>query len=142
MNGSCLCGSIKFEINSDSLNMYQCHCEQCRKQTGTASSCGSIVPEEKFTWVYGKSKIRKWEKESGFTSHFCSDCGSSVPNKFREQPYYWIPVGLIDKGKIHTVANLFISEKPDWSNLKSETNHFQTKPNIQIMLKLLCQHKS
>lgn len=142
MNGSCLCGSIKFEINTDTLRMYQCHCEQCRKQTGTASSCGSVVTEGKFAWLCGETKVKRWTKNSGFTSHFCSNCGSSVPNKFRGQPYYWVPVGLVESDKIETVANIYTCEKVSWSNVSSLVNSYETKPDIESMVKLLCEQNT
>jgi hypothetical protein len=138
MNGSCLCGSVKFEINTEILRMYQCHCEQCRKQTGTGSSCGSVVTNDRFVWISGETKIKKWEKDSGFTSHFCSNCGSSVPNKFRGQELYWIPVGLVEGNKVETVANIFSCEKASWSNVSSQVNSYATKPDIELMVKLLC----
>lgn len=139
MEGSCLCGDIKFEINIDMLRMYQCHCEQCRKQTGTASSCGSVVTQDQFSWTSGESSITKWEKDSGFTSHFCSKCGSSVPNKFRGEPFYWIPVGLVNSNKVQTVANIFTNEKVTWSHVDSLIHPHNKKPAIKTMIKLLCE---
>lgn len=32
MKGSCLCGSIGFEIDADALSAYQCHCTLCKKK--------------------------------------------------------------------------------------------------------------
>ena len=36
--GSCLCGSVKYEVNGPLRPVVACHCEQCRKQTGTYMS--------------------------------------------------------------------------------------------------------
>lgn len=137
MNGSCLCGDVRYELKLDHINMYQCHCEQCRKQTGTASSCGTVVKEERFVWLTGEKNIGVWEKDSGFTSHFCRSCGSSVPNKFRGYPYYWIPVGTLDSANVVTVANLYSCEKARWSNVVSGVNSYETKPSIKSLVKLL-----
>jgi len=121
------------------MKIYQCHCEQCRKQTGTASSCGAVVKVENFKWLSNTSPISTWEKGSGFTSHFCSVCGSSVPNEFRGNPFYWVPVGLVEDGEIETVANLFVCEKINWSNVNSKINPYSKKPEIHELVKLLCE---
>lgn len=38
MKGECLCGNVKFEIEEEIRNFYQCHCSLCRKVTGAAES--------------------------------------------------------------------------------------------------------
>jgi hypothetical protein len=139
VKGSCLCGDIKFELSIERLKIYQCHCNLCRKQTGTASSCGSVVSEENFSWLTGEHLITKWEKDSGFTSHFCSACGSSVPNKFRDNPFYWVPAGTIDSDKVDTVVNIFTGEKSHWSNVDSSVNSYKNRSQVHILLKRLSQ---
>lgn len=62
MKGACLFGAVEFELNKDLVNMYQCHCEQCRKQTGTASSCGTVVEVALFNWLSGEKDIGSWGK--------------------------------------------------------------------------------
>lgn len=137
MNGSCLCGAVEFEAKVDRLRIYQCHCSLCKKQTGTASSCGSIIHSDDLVWVSGESNISKWEKSTGFTSHFCSTCGSSVPNKFRGRPYYWVPAGLIEGDDIEVVANIFVCEAAKWSNVSTDVNPFETRPDIEELIELL-----
>jgi hypothetical protein len=137
MKGSCLCGEIEFEVNLNRLKIYQCHCEQCRKQSGTASSCGSVVESNKFSWVSGQSNISKWIKDSGFTSHFCSSCGSPVPNEFRGMPYCWIPVGLMETDEIEIVANLYVCEAAKWGSVSKDVNPFETKPELESLIKYL-----
>lgn len=137
MKGSCLCGEVRFELSLRRLGMFQCHCELCRKQGGTASSCGAVVEQQSFHWLSGEHSIGKWEKNSGFTSHFCRQCGSSVPNQFRDSSLYWIPAGLLDGSNITTVANLFVCEKAEWSNVVSTANAYQTKPGVESLIPLL-----
>lgn len=137
MIGSCLCGSVKFEVKLDHLKIYQCHCSLCRKQTGAASSCGSVIDIEKFEWLLGEDNISKWVKETGFTSHFCSTCGSSVPNKFRGNPFYWVPAGLMDSQNIEVVANIFVCEAAKWSQVSTSINPHETRPEIKNLIELL-----
>lgn len=137
MKGACLCGEVRFELSLERLGMFQCHCELCRKQAGTASSCGAVVDHQSFHWLSGQQSIGKWEKSSGFSSHFCTKCGSPVPNQFRGSGLYWVPVGLLDGSNITTVANLFVCDKASWSNVDSAANSYQTKPSVETLIPLL-----
>ncbi|WP_446685632.1 GFA family protein [Marinobacter arenosus] len=43
MKGECLCGNVKFEIEEEIRNLYQCHCSLCRKATGAAANAATFV---------------------------------------------------------------------------------------------------
>ena len=96
MEGKCLCGKVSFRVFVDALNIYQCFCTLCQKQSGTESNLATIVPEAKFQFLSGEEEIVSWVKDTGFTSAFCKFCGSPTPNRLRNKPYFWIPVGLLD----------------------------------------------
>ncbi|MCW8093087.1 GFA family protein [Alteromonas sp. ASW11-130] len=95
MQGECLCGSVKFEIDGEVRNLYQCHCSLCRKATGAAANAATFVQEPNFRWVSGENDISSYSKPSGFRSDFCSVCGSPVPNSLRGSGMVWIPAGLL-----------------------------------------------
>ena len=113
--GKCLCGEVEFEVQRESLKLYQCHCLLCRKQSGTYSNAATIVAKEYFRFLSGQSTISCWVKDTGFRSDFCSCCGSPVPNVLRGSDYYWIPAGLLEGGgKLEVVSHLFLDSKADW----------------------------
>ena len=97
MKGECLCGNVKFKIEEEIRNLYQCHCSLCRKATGAAANAATFVQDSAFRWVSGESDIRSYKKPSGFRSDFCSVCGSPVPNSLRGSGMVWIPAGLLDE---------------------------------------------
>lgn len=127
MKGACLCGSVAFQITSErKISLYQCHCSLCQNQSGSTSNTATIVKEEDFQWLQQNGDgITHWQKESGFTSHFCKTCGSPVPNQLRGMPYYWIPMGLVDIGdqeeELKTapkvVAHLNCNSKASWDTI-------------------------
>ncbi|TCI02248.1 GFA family protein [Corallincola luteus] len=126
MIGKCLCGSVEFEINKDHIKLYQCHCQLCRKQSGTYSNAATIVPTSLFKLVKGQSQIRSWVKQTGFRSDFCQQCGSPVPNPLRDTPYYWVPAGLIeDIGDAEVISHLFVGSKASWDKPNPDADtHF------------------
>ena len=136
MKGSCLCGSVEFNV-SVIKNIYQCHCSLCRKQGGSASNTGTVVPIEQLEWIKGKDNIKSWVKESGFRSDFCSDCGSPVPNILRGLSYYWIPVGTLEDGPFEIVANLYTGSKASWGVVAPTGERFETMPELKGFIALL-----
>ena len=44
--GQCLCGNVKLTIASAPLRMAQCHCDDCRKSTGTGHVSNAFFMED------------------------------------------------------------------------------------------------
>lgn len=147
IHGKCLCGVTEFacDIQTNPLKIYQCHCSLCKKQTGSSSNSATIIPMADFKWV-NKGQIKSWQKETGFSAHFCGNCGCPVPNLFANQ-YYWIPIGLLEidnpEASVEVVAHLCLSTKSSWhqidleSESKSKPEKFETLPDFKHLLKLL-----
>ncbi|PID64765.1 MAG: aldehyde-activating protein, partial [Gammaproteobacteria bacterium] len=96
------------------MNIYQCHCSLCKKQSGSSSNSATIIHTQQFEWIKGNEYIKTWKKETGFNSHFCEQCGSPVPNKFAGE-YIWVPVGLLDiEDDVEVVADLCLSSHSCW----------------------------
>jgi len=137
MIGSCLCGGIQYEVTGLSGNIYQCHCTLCRKQGGSSSNSGTVVPMNQLTWLKGESNIKTWVKETGFTSSFCENCGSLVPNLLRKLDYYWVPIGMLEDIPFKIVANLYMDSKASWAVVSPEGKKFETMPEVNEFIELL-----
>ncbi len=138
MRGHCLCGKVEFEIDGDRFKLYQCHCSLCRRQGGSLSNAGTIVPNEKFRWLRGVESISSWKKESGFSSHFCSCCGSPVPNPLRNLPYFWVPAGLLEENSsLEIVAHLCVASKASWDSSPLIGVCYDELPNLSEFIALL-----
>ncbi|MDQ6957621.1 MAG: hypothetical protein Q9M24_00745 [Mariprofundaceae bacterium] len=47
LRGSCLCGSVQYEISGEIVRFYHCHCGRCRKATDThllGFACRVVMP--------------------------------------------------------------------------------------------------
>lgn len=115
-NGSCLCGQVSFEIEGDFDRFYLCHCEYCRKDTGSAHAANLFSTSAKLKWLSGEAKITTYNLPS--TRHvksFCSICGSALPITQMKGNLLVVPAGsLTGKVSIKPDAHLFISSKADW----------------------------
>lgn len=41
--GSCLCGSVRYEVEEVPIRFANCHCARCRRATGSAYACNLVV---------------------------------------------------------------------------------------------------
>ncbi|MBZ1873323.1 GFA family protein, partial [Klebsiella pneumoniae] len=57
MNGSCLCGTIEFELTHKPAVFYRCHCSLCRKQSGVGYNLATLVKDSEFRWIKGENCI-------------------------------------------------------------------------------------
>jgi len=92
--GSCLCGAVKYEVHGPLRNVVACHCEQCRKQTGTYMSATAakdsdlrIVEDRGLKWYRSSDTARRG---------FCSECGTVLFWKGDGRDYTAITAGSLD----------------------------------------------
>lgn len=95
--GSCLCGSITFEISGSFESFFLCHCSRCRKDTGSAHAANLFSSTARITWLSGQALIKTYQVPS--TRHqrsFCSTCGSAVPSLPMDGALLVVPAGSLD----------------------------------------------
>lgn len=142
MKGKCLCGAVEFELSGEIPNLYQCHCSLCRKVTGSSANAALRIGASQFHWIRGDSGISEYVTDTGFKSHFCSSCGSPVPNITGADSAYWVPVGLLeDPGEIELVAHLFVGSRASWDIVADGAEHFDEMPDSEALDWLLQRQK-
>ena len=79
LRGSCTCGGIQFEIRGPVVGINQCHCDKCRKETGTGSSTFIPVHADQITWISGADLVGAYDRcrvygslRAGSQSETCS----------------------------------------------------------------------
>lgn len=78
ITGGCLCGSVRYECAEETGGGH-CHCNDCRKSSGTGHCSHMIVPETGFT-VTGEVRFFDQPADSGnmVSRGFCPTCGSAL----------------------------------------------------------------
>ena len=81
MSGGCLCGEVRFETSSQPLLIRHCHCEMCRKSSGSAFMTGLLYRMDAVRW---RGAIRNYESSPGVLRTFCRACGSCLGFRQRD----------------------------------------------------------
>jgi hypothetical protein len=116
--GSCLCGEVRFEIEGEFERFYLCHCEYCRKDTGSAHAANLFSSIAALKWVSGEDKVRQFNLPA--TRHskcFCSTCGSALPMMQMNGQLLAVPAGSLNSEvHIRPDAHIFVSSKACWDD--------------------------
>lgn len=119
LTGHCLCGDVRFEIHGKLGPVVYCHCESCRRASGTAFGANADVRVESLKWVSGREAIREYASSPGKLRSFCSRCGAPVYSRRPDAPgIVRIRLGVLDgdPGR-RPLAHFFVSEKAPWYDI-------------------------
>lgn len=98
MNGTCLCGKVRFSVSGEAKLFQYCHCSRCRKITGSAHAANLYIDESQFEWRAGEEYLNRYELSEAkyFANCFCRECGTNMPWKAKVGTTMIIPAGSLD----------------------------------------------
>lgn len=99
VTGGCLCGSTRYRYEGEIGPANYCHCEDCRRCTGSAFNIGVRVAAHGFRLIKGvpKSFTKAGDSGNELTRHFCPECGSPLyTSSPRHLDWVYIKAGSLD----------------------------------------------
>ena len=128
--GSCLCGSVKFEMEGEFKKFFFCHCSRCRKMSGSAHCANLFAPGAKLTWLSGEDNISFYRLEgTRFARNFCSTCSSLLPIHVKTGDIVVMPAGCLDTDvTITPQAHIFTDSKGNWDEVLNDIPCFDQMP--------------
>ena len=84
--GSCHCGAVRFEIESDFPELTACDCSICRRKNALMVK----VPETQFKLLAGEESLTLYQFHTHTAKHyFCKHCGIYVFHNKRSAPDHY-----------------------------------------------------
>jgi hypothetical protein len=122
LEGSCLCGGVRYEISGKLSPAVHCHCTQCRKASGASFASNASVARDEFRFSSGEALVRAFESSPGQFRCFCSRCGSPLIKRNAAKPdEIRLRLGTLDiDPEIDVVAHIFVRSKAPWTNIADE----------------------
>ncbi len=111
--GSCLCGSVSFQLRGSLDDVIACHCNQCRKQTGNYWASTHTADSD---LVFEKKKTLIWYRASKKAQRgFCNACGSTLFWKTDGSTATSVCVGSIDgKSGLTLGGHIYVDDAGDY----------------------------
>ena len=82
-SGSCLCGGVRITYSGSPSLTTLCHCNGCKRNSGSTYSTNIIVPADSLRVTQGGSMLKTFMKMQTATgnigvNYFCSNCGTTM----------------------------------------------------------------
>lgn len=137
IQGSCLCGGVTFEVAKIEGPVELCHCNRCRKVSGTGSLPMVGVAAADYTLHSGADLIESYAapilySAPAYRAYFCRRCGSPVPPAEPEGASLEIPAGLFD-GEPGFVPDkhIFVDFMPAWDVISDDLPQFTLRELVR-----------
>jgi len=117
-SGGCQCGAIRFEIRSEPVVAYCCHCTDCQQQSSSAFGMSVWFPNDAFTLTSGV--LSTWETRGDSGSEkactFCPECGTRIYHAFPgEADTLSVKGGSLDRiSEIIPIAHIWTRSAQPW----------------------------
>lgn len=116
LQGSCLCGAVRFTVSEPLTAASACHCTQCRKQSGhffasanVAKSAVTVSGAEHLRWHAASAKVRRG---------FCAHCGSWLFWEPIERDWTSVALGAIDGPTgVRLERHIFVADQGDYYDI-------------------------
>jgi len=120
IQGSCLCGQVRYTADAEPSFVGVCHCADCQHFTGSAFSTVIAVPTAALK-VIGTLKTFSKPGDSGKLIHrrFCPECGSGIVDEADALS----GVAMLNAGTL---------DDPSWVKPQSEIYCDSAQPWVQL----------
>jgi hypothetical protein len=129
--GQCLCGAVTIAVKGTPVRMAQCHCDDCRRATGTGHVSNAIFNEPDVT-ITGETKSFTVTADSGnaYTRFFCPTCGGRAYGTHTGRPgHVIVHVGMLDDSSwFDPQVVLYTRSRPPWDMTTEAVPNYETGP--------------
>ena len=124
--GRCLCRAVRYRVTGTVRDLCYCHCESCRRATGSAFVAWGTTDCTNFTITQGALTIvhSSSEVERGF----CVACGSTLTYSHtrRSGEIDFTLVSLENPSALQPQAHIWVRDKLPWVRIDDGLPQFQT----------------
>lgn len=135
-SGGCLCGAVRFDAVNVPDSYGVCHCESCRRWTGSALLEVSVKTDD-LTW-HGSEHIARRAFSDWAERAWCKECGTALFFRHTKRDQWFggtdLPLGLFDDPNGFTLSHeIFIDHKPDSFALAGNGHKQLTRADVAAL---------
>ena len=130
--GGCLCGQIRYEVDSDTFIAVSCHCRDCQYVSGGEPAVAVAVPADTVRTVKGHARVFNTTADSGTRVYrsFCADCRTPLFVGSEGNPeMIAVKIGSLDEPSRFTPAYyIWVSSAQPWHHIDPTKPAFLKAP--------------
>lgn len=132
-SGGCACARIRYDLVSDPITLYACHCTNCQTETGASFTLSMIVTKDSIVLTNGEPSPRAYTLPDGRErhSHRCSACDVTlwcVPRRFPDLLNLQ-PGTLDDTSWLRPAAHIWTRSRQPWIVLPPDALSYDQQPD-------------
>jgi hypothetical protein len=136
--GGCECGRIRFQLTSDPITVYACHCTDCQTATGSSFALSMYVTREALELLRGEPQLREFYLPDGRERRVfaCAECGTSLwgarpglPDLLNLQPGT-----LDDTSWFRPIAHIWTRSAQPWVQIPADALRYEEQPEDPLPL--------
>lgn len=118
ITGRCLCSTVQYQVNDHFRYSGYCHCSDCRRFSGSASSAMAGIPLEEFKLLKGMDAVKRYVKSESTVLAFCSHCGSSLYAEKPKRGMIHLRLGTLNEApSLRPQFHSFVGSKAEWDTI-------------------------
>jgi len=128
-HGTCLCGTLQYEISAPFTFMAHCHCSRCRRHHGAPFATWVGAPLAAFSWISGADNVAEYPSPGGGTRRFCGTCGSVAPVLIEQIGMAMLAAGnIVEDTVIRPQFHIFVGSKAPWYEITDDLPQHEANP--------------
>ncbi|HJV83257.1 GFA family protein [Noviherbaspirillum sp.] len=127
IEGSCLCGGVRYRYEGEFSTITVCHCSDCRKAQGSTSVVAAPIDAARLQWLQGQGLITEYASSPGKMRAFCSRCGTPLYSRRDGSPdVLRLRMGTIDTPTdARPAAHIFATKLPAWAAMDDDCPRYE-----------------
>ena len=126
IQGSCLCGTVRYAVDGPFSAMLSCHCSMCRKHHGAPFATYANAALADFRWTSGEHTLGHYAASRYYTRSFCTTCGAVAPSLMPGEGLAFVPAGTLDGDPgIRVQGHMFVGSKAPWYEITDSLPQYE-----------------
>ncbi len=139
-SGGCGCGSIRYDLLSDPVTVYACHCTDCQTDTGASFTLSMIVNRESVVLTRGEPVLREFSFPDGRVRrpYRCPECDVALWLTPRRSPDLrnLQPGTLDDTSWLEPAGHIWTRSRQPWVVIPPDALCYQKQADdVQPMIR-------
>jgi hypothetical protein len=129
IEGGCLCGAVRYQVNAAIKDVSHCHCAMCRKHHGAAFATFGVAERNHFHWLQGEQQISIYRSSTQLERLFCGRCGSSLLCRTDEEPdIVYLTLGTLDDDPgCRPAYHIWVGSMAPWHTITDDLPQFEAE---------------
>jgi hypothetical protein len=130
VSGGCTCGQVHYILSAPPLTVYNCHCKDCQRVSGTGWGMSLVASDDSFS-VTGEVVTYRRTAASGnvIAMNFCATCYSWLWNDPSSPGFRIVRAGTLDDiNWAKPVGNIWTDSAASWAPIDPTLVNFPKGP--------------